>query len=157
MVERASRLRWCLGPRQDDIPRPCSWGTSRETPPTVRGGTCSLVRRWSLGSSSSLGVRRLVWQQLRSEAQSRNQSTLSAKKILIQPRERRERLTWPSPGSGGGHSGLRVPPGPAHVGYPVSTCWVLVVLGCSFFAFILPHPAPPAVCSLYSPFHEQPS
>lgn len=62
MVERAPRLHWCLGPQQDDIPTPCSWGMSRETPPAVRIGTCSLVRRWSLGSSSSLSVCRLVWQ-----------------------------------------------------------------------------------------------
>lgn len=107
MVVRAPRLHWCLGPQQDYIPTPCSWGTSRETPPAVRIGMCSLVRKWSLGLSSSLSVCRLVWQQLRSEAQSRNQSTLSARKILTQRRERRERLTWPSPGSLGGHSGLR--------------------------------------------------
>ena len=139
----------------------CSWGTSSENPPTVRIGTCIQGRRLCLGLGPSLSVYsvcRLLWQQLRltSEARSRNQSTLCAKKILTQPWERRGRLARPSPGSPGSHLGLRsLAWGQAHGGYPVSTCRMSLVLACAFFAFILPHPAPPAVCSLYSPFHER--
>lgn len=55
------------------------------------------------------------------------------------------------------HLGLRKSPAQslAHSGCPVSSCWVLLMLVCSFFPFILPHPTLPAISPLYGPFHER--